>query len=557
MKGWGIHAAAKSWMLVSVVLLPVAALADGMVFPQSAYARPDIPDQRALICYADGTETLVIETSFTGQGTNFAWVIPVPAAPKIDPISTGVFPTLQVVFQPQVVLSVKHYWLALPITALLVWLNSLGRRSVWNALVLTLALLAAIVLFLPFFMSAGTRASSSGPAVANVRVLNRQNVGLFDTATIESKDPSALMRWLNENGFSASTNIAPIVADYVNDGWVFVAARLHREAGQQGTQATHPLAFTFQTAKPVYPLRLTGTGASSCRIDLYVFGPSRAKVRGFTVKRCEAPDYGNLASRPRLTAGPLRIRHQELSKLVSGAQVATKLSAVLDAPAMADDAYVTWEAYWPSGGKLYTVGAALTLSANVCALLFLALVLVWWALSWFHSSHGFHSQKWGQWLAPVPLAAGLVMYFIVLPKTDAAAFRLARASWATVKNQTMELAMALGDELGDTNVVQPLTAPVRQLTSAEVERLLQLVNKDYSMHWSAWPGSPLTNFFTGEPIRFEASPGNLLLRPAFASHGINDGAVPHVPANGYELVWLDLDGAEAITNGVVPHCGQK
>jgi hypothetical protein len=45
----------------------------------------------------------------------------------------------------------------------------------------------------------------------------------------------------------------------------------------------------------------------------------------------------------------------------------------------------------------------------------------------------------------------------------------------------------------------------------------------------------LTNLFTGEPIRFEASPGNVILRP----HG-----------DRYELIWHDLDGAEAITNDV-------
>jgi hypothetical protein len=57
-----------------LLFLPLAALADGMVIPTVAYpAKITIPDQRALICFSNGTERLVLETRFTGAGTNFAW----------------------------------------------------------------------------------------------------------------------------------------------------------------------------------------------------------------------------------------------------------------------------------------------------------------------------------------------------------------------------------------------------------------------------------------------------------------------------------------------------
>jgi hypothetical protein len=62
----------------------------------------------------------------------------------------------------------------------------------------------------------------------------------------------------------------------------------------------------------------------------------------------------------------------------------------------------------------------------------------------------------------------------------------------------------------------------------------------------------LVNVFTGEPIRFEASPGNVLLRavaqPDAGEHKLFSGATP----DAYELVWHDLDGAEAVTNRVPP-----
>ena len=94
-----------------LLFLPLAALADGMVIPTVAYpAKITIPDQRALICFTNGTERLVIETRFTGAGTNFAWVVPLPSQPVIEEATTGLFPTLQYLFRPEIIHDVPRYW---------------------------------------------------------------------------------------------------------------------------------------------------------------------------------------------------------------------------------------------------------------------------------------------------------------------------------------------------------------------------------------------------------------------------------------------------------------
>ena len=551
MKGSGGNVVARVCLLALASLLPVTVLADGMVIPQRAFAIPQIPDQQALLHYADGTETLVIETSFTGQGTNFAWVVPLPAVPKVQPVSTGLFPTLQIIFQPKVMLSVKHYWIALPMAVLAICLIALIRReSFFGLLILGLLILVAM-LFLPSLGAARSKGGFSGALVANVRVLSRQHAGLFDTVTIQSPDPAALMNWLNENGFRAPTNVVPVIADYVRAGWVFVAARLHDETGAEMPRATHPLAFTFKTSKPVYPLRLTAAGAASCRIDLYVFGPGRAEAPGFKVRRCEAPRYNAGEGRPRMEAGELRIRHSELRELVVEAPVATKLSAVLDASGLARDAYVGWGHYRPSGGKVYSPGAALTLSANVSALLLTALGLIWLVVS--ETKRGFQRQRWGRWLAPVAVATGMLVYFLGLPKNGGFSFRTARLRYSDAPYVSHELATALGEEMEDTNVVQNAVTPSRPLIPVEQDRLLQAVAHDYRGNWSHYRiPSPLTNLFTSEAIRFEASPGNVVLRPA--ARGGSGDYKPHstAGADAYELVWHDLDGAEALTNLVPP-----
>ena len=92
-----------------------------MVVPSTAYpATVTIPDQRALICFSNGTERLVIETRFTGAGTNFAWVVPLPAKPVVEEATTGLFPTLQVLFRPQIVTDVPQY---LPWISGLIWIG--------------------------------------------------------------------------------------------------------------------------------------------------------------------------------------------------------------------------------------------------------------------------------------------------------------------------------------------------------------------------------------------------------------------------------------------------
>jgi hypothetical protein len=519
-------------------------LADGMVIPRRAYAIPDIPEQRALLHYADGTETLVIETSFTGGGSNVAWVLPLPAPPKVESASTGLFPTLQVIFSPKIVLSVAPWWLALPIAAILFGLYRLVQRS---GLILILLLLLLVLLLAPLFLPGLGVTRSAGistSALASVRVLNRQRAGLFDTVTLRSTDPTALLHWLEENGFSAPTNIAPVLADYVRDGWVFTAAGLDGNAENASIQATHPLTFTFKTSQPVYPLRLTSKASTSCRVDLYVFGPGRASIPGFTVQRCERPTYEETQpQRWRLEPAGLHIRHHELAALLRGATVATKLSGNLTPSDMSHDAYVKWHPYWKTGGKRYGLGAALTFSANVAALALLA------AAGWivcFRFARGPQAATWGKWAIPGALALGALVY-AAIPKAEAAALRVVKVRWSAIINDGYILKMALADEMPSING----TSGAGELFStARLEKTCEIALRNSAAYWSHDTNDLhlLTNFFTGELVRFEASPGNFVFRCVRQFPATTNGPYVTPGAGRYELVWHDWDGAEALTN---------
>ncbi len=85
------------------------------------------------------------------------------------------------------------------------------------------------------------------------------------------------------------TNAEPVIASYVKDGWVFVATKVRRDKPDNETSTPHPLSFTFKTDKPVYPMRLTGLDNGPLSVELYVFGPSRAKAAHFKVESCVKP----------------------------------------------------------------------------------------------------------------------------------------------------------------------------------------------------------------------------------------------------------------------------
>jgi len=68
--------------VILFLLISAAAHADGIFIGQKQI--PPIPAQRALISFKDGIERLVVDSSVGGDGTELAWVIPVPPNQQIS-----------------------------------------------------------------------------------------------------------------------------------------------------------------------------------------------------------------------------------------------------------------------------------------------------------------------------------------------------------------------------------------------------------------------------------------------------------------------------------------
>jgi hypothetical protein len=398
---WGL-------LICSFVFSSAPTAADGKVFRQIFAERVETPNQQALIHFSEGAEDLVIETTVLGAGTNFAWVVPLPAPPEIAPVSEDFFTNLGRTFRSRLIHKPPPIYFA---ALFLCGLSFLGWRSmkddVSSAMDFPLCVLLSgaawyfgkhiffgvMALGLTAYVRVWTRSPMNWgvamlvgfalmawitfihePSLAaldsvivylgseeedrGVTVISKQRAGVFDTATIQGSSPAAVAEWLDRNGFEMPKSAEPALRYYVDHGWVFVASKVRRDSADQKHSALHPLAFKFATKDPIYPMRLTGVENSDCSVDLFVFGKERGVARDFHVVRCD-----RVAIRTEGKSGPswLRVSDTEIWNVIGDATVGTKLTAKLTPAQMASDVKIGSEQFRSQRETVYSrQGAGLT-----------------------------------------------------------------------------------------------------------------------------------------------------------------------------------------------------
>jgi len=127
--------------------------------------------------------------------------------------------------------------------------------------------------------AADASAAVHGADGGAVNVISQQVVGPYETVQLQSTDPNALTDWLTANGYSIPSNIDPIIAAYVQEGFDFLALKL--QPGQ-GVQAMRPVRVTSAGAGMSLPLRMVaaGTGAK-VGITLWVVATGRYEPTNF------------------------------------------------------------------------------------------------------------------------------------------------------------------------------------------------------------------------------------------------------------------------------------
>src|SRR5688500_2616667 len=82
----------------ALALSASAALADGMMVPRESdwkarreRAYINEPEQKAVVYFSNGRERLIISPGYRGDASEFAWIVPVPARPKVDKVEGALF----------------------------------------------------------------------------------------------------------------------------------------------------------------------------------------------------------------------------------------------------------------------------------------------------------------------------------------------------------------------------------------------------------------------------------------------------------------------------------
>jgi hypothetical protein len=413
---------------------------------------------------------LVIETSFQGDGTNFAWVVPLPSAPRIKPVSEDFFAGLRGLFRSKLIHPVHPYfaWILfvwgvgflgwrsckdeavfaadLPLCLLLTVGTGVATQSffiavlalcltvccrlfartpaVFAQLTLVAIVFGAVLAFPPgptlwgYVESLGIQFMETvAQADDGVRVISVQHAGVFESTTIQGTNSRSVIEWLEKNGYEPARNAEAAIHDYVGQGWVFVASKVRRAAGESGYTAIHPLAFTFQTESPVYPMRLTAIDNGPCRMDLYVFGNQRATAHHFHVERCDRVAI-NGQSQEKPLGTWMRVTDPEVSDLIGSSTVGTKLSATLTPEQMDSDAQIRRASFFRTERAfVYSNAAGVVIALNVA----LPLCAVGW-LALGASRGGWRVDErrilhWRWRLIAVAVGIGTTIFFL-LPRVD-------------------------------------------------------------------------------------------------------------------------------------------
>jgi hypothetical protein len=198
-----------------------------------------MPAQKAILVYDEESqrEDLILSVELRG-GPEAAWVVPVPSLPEVETASPEWFEQLSEATKPK-----AEY----------------RTRTIYR--------------------EAGGPIIVGEEVEVEVEVISREEVGVYDVSILSADEPGALVDWLNENGYAYPEEGEPLLDTYMEEGgWYFVAARVLPGKSDRLDGDVHPLWFSFNTARPIYPMRLTSLMRGHIHVLIYVLADHRMGI---------------------------------------------------------------------------------------------------------------------------------------------------------------------------------------------------------------------------------------------------------------------------------------
>ncbi|MBX7083410.1 MAG: DUF2330 domain-containing protein [Nannocystaceae bacterium] len=150
----------------------------------------------------------------------FAWLVPMPAVPQFDVGSQPLFDALLAASSPSYTVR--------------------GATCGGN------------------LTSAGFIQDPDGGAPSREPDVHTQTVGAFEVTVLQGGTVAGVMTWLGDNGYQQDAAAEPILQEYLDQDFVFVALRLTPAAD---VADIHPIVLRYLGDEPCVPLRLTAIAA--------------------------------------------------------------------------------------------------------------------------------------------------------------------------------------------------------------------------------------------------------------------------------------------------------
>ncbi len=252
----------RSLLMTTLLAVPgPLCLADGGFIPVFEGVA-NTADQRAIIIDRGDAETIVLQTAYEGDASDFAWVIPLPvlisAQDAIATADPAVFDALDGMTAPRY----------------------LGGRYEATGL------------------CGCSGSESSGRLDAGVTVWETLRVDGYDVAVLSAEQSSDLGAWLSANGYRLPSGSDATLQYYVDRQWYFVALKIAPTprgnigggppAG--GGEDLRPVVLTFETSQLVFPLRISRVSTRNrAEVLLYIIGTHRAEGDNYATAEVQTP----------------------------------------------------------------------------------------------------------------------------------------------------------------------------------------------------------------------------------------------------------------------------
>ena len=176
----------------------------------------------------DDTISAYIQIQYTGFAPDFSWILPLPAAIAAQDIEVPetamtAFTELEIATSPIFIPP------RIPEDCLLPVFEAMSEDAV------------------------------AMPGAVGVEIFASGEVGPYAFDVIGSDDPTALIRWLRDNDYLVTEPMEPLIDAYVVEGFAFLAMSLLPD---QGVQDIQPIKVTYESDRPMIPLRLTAVAAN-------------------------------------------------------------------------------------------------------------------------------------------------------------------------------------------------------------------------------------------------------------------------------------------------------